>query len=190
MESGAGDGGGGEAHITGRRVATHLGELGAEMDAAFAIGSGAAYDDALVVEDGVDHLPWGAEVGVVGIADGAQARVAALEDGELLVVGADAQERGERAALGEPALAAEALVDLAPADELAVEPNAGAARAIDESSDGQELGEALAEEGEGGGPAHLVVHIADVVRDVVWLDGHRWCHHSTVRKTLAVPSAA
>ena len=37
--------------------------------------------------------------------------------------------RGERAALGEPALAAEALVDLAPADELAVEPNAGAARA-------------------------------------------------------------
>ena len=59
-------------------------------------------------------------------------------------VGADAQERGECAALGEPALTAEALVELAPADELAVEPNAGATRAVEEeSSDGQELGEAL-----------------------------------------------
>ena len=101
------------------------------MDATIAIGSGAAHDGALVVEDGIDRLPWGVEVGVIGIANDAQARVAPLKDGELLVVGANAQERGECAALGEPALAAEALVKLAPADELADEPNAGAARAVE-----------------------------------------------------------
>ena len=131
----------------------------------------------------------GGEEDLVAALD-AQATVAALEDGELLVGGADAQERGECAALGEPALAAEALVELAPADELAVEPNAGATRAVEKSrATGRSSGKRLRRKAKAAGRL-TSLYMLQMSSEMVWLDGHRWCHHSTVRKALAVPLAA
>ena len=59
------------------------------------------------VEGAVERGRVVVEVSVVGVADDVGGRVAALHLGEALVVRADGEECGERAALREAALAAE-----------------------------------------------------------------------------------
>ena len=63
---------------------------------------------------------------------------------------------GDGAALGEAALASQPIAVAVDGDELAVEPDASGIRAVEEACDGQQLGEAFAEEGKRGAAIYLV----------------------------------